>query len=143
MLRAMRERLFGVAEGLIGQTIGLIVTFRLAEFLTGDDSGASMWLALAVAAIPLLIGTGVPAYRHGRVGAAGVAAGWAFAAAILAYVALTSTDSYLAEGTAFTLIILVALVLPVELFGIGVGLWLRRRAESKGPPADPEGLFRV
>jgi threonine/homoserine efflux transporter RhtA len=128
----MRGRVFGVAEGIVGETIGLIAAFRLAEFLTGRDTGSDfMWIAFAVAGIPLLIGTGVPVYRHGRTGAAGVATGWALAFASLSFVALTSRDSYLAEGTAFTLIILVVLILPAELLGLGIGLWLRRRAAPR------------
>ena len=124
--------MLGIAEGIVGETIGLIAAFRLADLLTSLDTrtDAFIWLALAVAGIPLVIGTSLPVFRHGRIGAVGVAAGWALAFVTLSFIALTSRDAHLAEGTAFTLVILVALILPTELLGIGVGVWLRRRTHS-------------
>ena len=90
-----------------------------------SDAYPDLWFVALTA--PFVIGCGVPVYRHGRNGAAGVVAGWLGVTA--AFFIVHPTDTGLLSQLGWAFVLWLFIVLPVEVVAIAVA-WVARAVVS-------------
>ena len=130
---AVNRHVWGFAEGVAGQAFALVAGLAVAVAVGNalPDFEPAI-LAFGVLAAPWFIGSGVPVYRHGEVGAAGVATGWLAVFAAVLLVVETTDDAGLAETLGYLLAGWL-LVLVLEAIAAGIAMSIRRKAS---PPLD-------
>ena len=133
MVRAVNRGVWGFAEGVAGQAVALVAGLAVAVAIGNalPDFEPAV-LAFGVLAAPWFIGSGVPVYRHGEVGAAGVATGWLAVFAAVLLVLETTDDAGLAETLGYLLVGWL-IVLVLEAIAAGIAMSVRRKAS---PPPD-------